>query len=76
MNFDNSSTYHYQVSGRSDGAEAVARGEGYNFKKLVQWFDSEDLQKQFINPNDFIEHSAQLDKVGRYSEVKLDFIEY
>ena len=71
MNFDNSSTWKYQVDGRNNGAEAVRRGEGYNFKKLVEWFDSDELQKEFKFVDDYIEYSAEKDKVGRYS---LEFI--
>jgi len=48
LNTSNSTvTWPMQMLGRQDGAAVVAAGKGWGFKKMQEWEDSEELQKEY-----------------------------
>ena len=71
--FDNASTWHNQVAGRQQGADAIKRGEGYYFKKLMHWYDNQTLNKLFPYFADYIYHEE--DDSNGNGNPTLDFIQ-
>lgn len=47
-------TFPMQLLGRQDGANSIKLGEGYMNKKMMEWMDSPELQRQNPNMNDYV----------------------
>ena len=49
-------TWPMQLIGRDDGAAILGAGEGYMFKKISEWKNSPDLQKEYPAVGQYLSH--------------------
>lgn len=54
-------TFPMQQIGRKDGANAVAKGEGYHHKKIMEWRESDEIRKTWPLLNHYIVHLNEND---------------
>jgi len=54
MDFNGKDTWLGQEVGRKDGLNAVAKGEGYYFAKVKEYFESGKLQLEFPSVIDYL----------------------
>jgi hypothetical protein len=60
MDFNGQDTWQGQEVGRKDGLNAVAKGEGYYFAKVKEYFESEKLQLEFPDVVDYLDFCYNL----------------
>ena len=47
LNFNGTVTWQAQMVGRKDGYNAVAKGEGYYFRAMKEYYETASLQEQW-----------------------------
>ena len=60
MDFNGKDTWEGQEVGRKDGLNAVAKGEGYYFSKVMEYFESPKLQLEFADVTDYLDFCYDL----------------
>ena len=54
LDFNNETTWNYQLQGRKDGLDAVNKGEGFVFNHMDKWVASDELKQQYPQLGDYI----------------------
>lgn len=54
LDFNNGTTWAYQMQGREQGKKAVDQGEGFVFKQMDKWASTKELQVEYPQLGDYL----------------------